>query len=116
MIEGHAYLVTAFLGMILAFSGIEMTSGRPGAVRVFLGIVTAAIGTGFVVFGLKRYHRIMVLAFSLSEHATCPKCNVYASFDLTASGNPDTESSPDLEHASMWMRVKCRRCGNEWMI
>jgi hypothetical protein len=115
LLESHAYLVTSFLGLILVFAGIEMIGNHVDMARSALGVVASAVGTAAVTFGLRRYHRLMVLATNLSERATCPRCGKYAAFTLIASGKLDTTAGAD-HISSVWLKVRCRQCGTEWTI
>lgn len=105
LIEGHAYLVSSFLGMIIAFAGLELVGKRQD---ILFGFLAGAIGMFVVVFGFHRYYRMLILARSIGDHATCERCKVYAAFNVVASG----QSMPD----GQWLRVKCRKCGNEWTM
>lgn len=112
LIESHAYLVTAFLGSILAFAGVEIVGQHDSTGRTLLGVVALTIGAIAAGVGLQRYLRTLMLAVNLGEHATCSQCRAYAAFSVLASG-PDR----DVEHTSdLWLRVKCRKCGHEWRI
>lgn len=114
LIESHAYLVTAFLGMILAFAAIELIGEHSGATHLLLGVVAAVVGTAIVGFGIQRYYRIWMLAESFGDRATCPQCRTYAAFNVTAAG-----SAPDEDAAtagSTWLKVKCRKCGADWTM
>lgn len=117
LIEGHAYLVTSFLGVILTFAGLELVGERGSAGGVTLGLVIGLAGVALVVFGTHRYFRILILAESLGGRATCPKCRTYAIFNVVASGPPTADKPEDADAAaSVWLKVQCRKCGNEWRI
>jgi hypothetical protein len=108
LIESHAYFVTAFLGMIVAVAGIELIGQRGAATRVLLGFLAAILGTALVGFGIHRYYRILLVAEGYGDRATCPQCRTYASFNIVAVG--DAAADPT------WLRVKCRKCRNEWTM
>lgn len=115
LLEGHAYLVTCFLGLILTIAGIELFGQRENLIHAAAGLVEGATGALLCLFGLRRYQRLILLAEHLGARATCVRCGHYAAFRLIASGSaqpPDDED--DLE--ALWMRVKCRDCGNEWIM
>lgn len=113
LIEGHLYLVTALLGLTLALAGVELVSQHGGA-RVLLGFVASAIGTVLALFCGHRYLRALVLTQNLSDRATCPRCSAYAAFNVLRSSRAQAEDTQDL--ASVWLKVKCRKCDNEWTI
>lgn len=114
LIEGHAYLVTSFFGLILAFAGIELLGD---AASVFLGFLLGMTGAGIVMFATPRYLRMLALAQALGGRAHCPRCNVYAAFNVIASGpSHPTPSDEPGEAESVWLRVQCRKCDNEWRM
>lgn len=105
LIEGHVYLVGSFLGLVIAFGALEMVGTRQ---NILLGFLTGAIGIFIVMFGFHRYYRMLLLTRTIGDHATCERCNVYAAFNVIASGQQTADGQ--------WMRVKCRKCGNEWTM
>jgi len=115
LVESHAFLITALLGAILAFTGMELITQRDGGeINFALGVVAVIIGGLVAAASVHRYIRMLMLAINLGEHATCRGCNAYAKFDLLHSGRMRSHG-PD-ERGSLWMRVKCRKCGYEWRI
>lgn len=117
LIESHFYLITCFLGIIMAASAVEL-SGR----RESLGglLFAAGLGLGGCVlslFGWQRYKRIMMVAEHIGDHATCVQCNAYAKFTVVDAGQALRQEPVDIENASeVWLKVHCRKCGNEWTI
>lgn len=115
LVESHAFLITALLGAILAFTGMELITQRDGGeINFALGVVAVPVGGLVAAASVHRYIRMLMLAINLGEHATCRECNAYAKFDLLHSGRLRSHG-PD-EPGSLWMRVKCRKCGYEWRI
>lgn len=114
LIEGHLYLVTALLGMTLALAGVELVGQHESGGHVLLGFVASAIGTVLALFGGHRYLRALVITQNLSDRATCPRCNAYAAFNVLRSSRAQADDAQDL--ASVWLKVKCRKCDNEWTI
>lgn len=113
LIESHAYLVTALLGMILAFAGVEMIGAHQGVAPFLLGAGTTGLGMLVVGLGIPRYFRTLMLAQSFGERATCGQCHAYAAFNVLACGVAGTRETEGP--TSSWLRVRCR-CGNEWRI
>ncbi|BAU49065.1 hypothetical protein SVA_2517 [Sulfurifustis variabilis] len=118
LLEGHAYLVTCFLGMIVAIAGIEVVGGRQGLGQVLVGVAVGGLGVGVCLFSWQRYHRILILAEHLGAGATCGRCGHYARFGLIGSGGSDMDDPREQpqERGPIWLHVKCRECGNEWVI
>jgi hypothetical protein len=115
LMESHVFLVTALLGAILAFTGVELISERDGGVtRVMLGIVAVLIGGVIAGASVTRYLRMLMQAINLGENATCRGCGTYAKFDILASGRIRSHGPND--RGSLWMKVKCKKCGAEWRV
>jgi hypothetical protein len=117
LFRSHAHLVTCFFGMILAIAGVEMVGQHGGLAHTLWGVAVGTGGIALTFYGWHYYHRIIQLAEHLGTGATCPSCRVYAAFDLLAASGDATEvpdGTPDAD--TVWLKVKCRRCGNEWTI
>jgi hypothetical protein len=112
LIESHVYLVTGFLGSILAFAGVELIGQHGSTARTLLGAAAVAIGATTAAVGLQRYLRSLVFAVNLGERAVCGQCRTYAAFSVLASG-PDRAAAHESD---FWLRVKCLKCGHEWRI
>jgi len=116
LIEGHAFLASGFLGMILAFCGIEAMGDRGDGSSAMLALIAMAIGSYMTVSGLRRYRRILILASRLSSAATCASCHTYAAFSLKACGTPQHTPEGPQRFAPQWLRVCCDKCEHEWTI
>jgi hypothetical protein len=100
LIEAHAWLVTAFLCVIVIAAGLE--------VLTFKGSLLAALGSAGVVFfagliawhGVRRFIAILAQAEHLGSQSTCVSCKRYAAFNVIAQAPR--------------MCVRCRKCGHEW--
>jgi hypothetical protein len=99
LIEAHAWFVSAFFCMVAIAACMEELSFRGSIGRLMLYVLVvlgaAAIGT----YGLVRYHKILVEAESLGEHATCDGCGAYARFKLINAS-----------------QARCRKCSHEWRL
>jgi hypothetical protein len=72
------------------------------------------------LYSWKRYHLLLEVAERLGEQASCPGCKAYGKFRIESSGPaplPDG-GDPVLEDhgGGVWLRAKCRKCGDEWMM
>lgn len=114
LIESHAYLISAILGLTLAFAGVELVGQHRGGSALLFGVLALILGCVTLVFGLLRYLQTLMRAVNLGERATCRSCSAYAAFDVLASGPPHT--TEHVHDADLWLRVKCRKCGNQWRI
>lgn len=121
LVECHAYLVTCFLGIIVVATSFEVFSLHPPVMRFVFR--TALISAGVLVSLLSwcRYRDMMLLAERLGDVATCGKCGTYAAFNVLAFGPRPLRAAiegaahPALD-AETWLKVKCRKCGNEWQM
>lgn len=110
LIEGHLWLVTGFLAMIMMAIALETVEFRSGP-RGFFALVAVAVGGGALcVFAWKRFTAQLFRAEHLSERAVCPHCGAYAKFALVAARDaPETAAGVSLS-------VRCRRCEHAWTI
>ena len=99
LIEGHAWFVSGFICMVAIAACMEELSFRGSMIRL-LGYVVVVMAAGAIgIYGLVRYHQILVEAETIGEQATCRACGAYARFQLISPSN-----------------VRCRKCGNEWQL
>jgi hypothetical protein len=110
LIEGHAFLVTAFvslLAMLVVFEMVDFSKSITSSLWL-IGIS----GTGGVVciHALRQFGRLTSSAHMLAEQAHCPKCATYAKFQVIhAFDAPDR-----LEGRAL--TVRCRLCEAEWTM
>lgn len=111
LIESHAWLVTCFLCMVLAAALMEEIRFRAPAWQPLL--MAAAIIGCFVLgwIAWTRYKAQLEFAEHYAEGSSCAGCGAYARFEVTAEGAPDAAAG-----GRPWLRVRCRRCSNEWRI
>jgi ribosomal protein S27E len=100
LIESHAWLISCFLcalAIAASLEGISFTKAEAIPVLIFVFIA------GLVCWhALQRYRAIMDEAERLGEQSTCRSCRTYAAFKVIA------------EYPKM--NVRCRKCGNEWLL
>lgn len=100
LIEGHLWLVTCVLCMLLVAALVEMAEFRgPAAALLGRGAIVFAAGA-FAAVAWNRYRTVMEVAERLAEHSTCPGCGTYARFRLVSGA----------------MQVRCRKCAREWRL
>jgi hypothetical protein len=104
LIEGHAWLITCILCMIVVFASLEGFSFREGSLRAFalLGVVFACVAIGWI--GWSRYLVIMTEAERLADRSICPQCETYGRFFVER-----------VPRGSV-MEVRCRKCDAAWTI
>lgn len=119
LIECHAWLVSCFLGIVCAASGMEISGqGAPGARGLGLALTVAGMVLGY--FSWRRYRVMLEVAERLGELAVCPGCQAYAKFSVTAAGPTPLPDGADLQSdqlsGEVWLQTRCRRCGHEWRM
>jgi hypothetical protein len=109
LIESHAWFVTCFLCMILALACAEDIGLKEGGLKplLMLASIGAAAAVGFCA--LKRYRVLLDRAESIAEQSTCGRCTTYGRLLVVGAAGAPSDAPP-------WMRVRCRQCGNEWVI
>ncbi len=108
--ESHAYLITAFLSLILVATAAEVYPDDETAMRRLFVLVVAAAAAVLCLFAWRRFTALLFRAEALAEQATCTACRSYAKFDvLRAQPAPDAPSGERLS-------VRCRKCCCEWVI
>jgi hypothetical protein len=110
LIEGHVWLVTAFLALIMVAIALEAIDFRASRANVLaLGLVVLA-GVGLVTFAIRRFHVLVGRAEALAGQAVCSECRSYGRFDVVQACN----SSDSITGRSV--RVRCRACAHEWSM
>ena len=100
LIEAHAWLLTAFLCLIVIAGVFEGLSLKAHAL-VFLGRAGMIFVAGLISWqGLQRFLKILAEAERYASRAHCEACHKYASFTVVSE-------SPRLT-------VRCRKCAHEW--
>jgi hypothetical protein len=100
LIESHAWLITCFLcalGIAASLEGLSFK--RPEALVTLVFVFVAGL---ICWHALQRYRVIMEQAERLGESAICGSCNSYAAFKVLGDYPK--------------MKVRCRKCGNEWLL
>jgi hypothetical protein len=106
LIDGHLSLVTCFLCMVLIAALLEEMSFREGAAKAVtvLAVVFASGIAGW--FAWRRYRAVMERAEHYGEQSVCEACKTYARFEVI----------DEAADGQSWLRVRCRKCANEWRI
>lgn len=110
LIESHAWLVTAFLALIMMALALEVVEfDRPFATVGAL-VAIAAVGGALVVYAFQRFRLLMTRAEVLASQAVCAACRSYGRFEVVQARD-STESISGRN-----VRVRCRGCAHEWNI
>jgi hypothetical protein len=99
LLEGHAWLTSAFLCLIAVLACMEEFSFRDSPARLvaFGAAMVAALLVG--THALDRYQRILREALRLGELATCRSCGTYARFTMISPSS-----------------VRCKKCSHQWRL
>jgi len=99
LIEAHAWFISAFICVVAIAACAEELAFRGSAARLlfYVAVIFGAAATG--IYGMVRYHKILVEAERIGEHATCDGCGAYARFKLFSGA-----------------QARCRKCGHEWRL
>lgn len=116
LIESHAYLVTAFLALILLLAGIEGMAFARGSPLFYAVVVVAAAAAGVLTYvGWRRFNVLLARAELFAAGAACPRCKAWGEFEVLAEERAEDDDPPESGRPH-WLRVRCRRCGNDWRI
>jgi hypothetical protein len=115
LIESHAYLVVGLLSMVLMLACIEGYGVLTSAWWRFTLIALTAAGAALCLWSLARYKNMLFGAQHAAEHSTCAGCEAYGALEVVRSGATHAQVDPDSA-LTPWVRVRCRKCGNEWTI
>jgi len=118
LLESHFYLVTAFLCLILVMACLEGFSFRAPGLEPLLRLTAMFAGSAVGLASLRRYTSMLSQAWRAAERSTCAKCAAYGLLDVIgaralprpAPGKNGAEPVPPP------LAVRCRKCGNEWVI
>lgn len=110
LIEGHLYLVGAFLALIAMLAGVETFEPGKGAASALI-LLTLAAGSGVAAFwAWRRFITLLGRAEGFASTATCPDCGAWGK--LRALGaDPANEG-----HEPRWVNVCCKKCGAVWRL
>jgi hypothetical protein len=114
LIQGHAYLVTCFLCIVLVGVCLEAIGARASRLDQLLA-AAAILGAGALgIHSLRRYREILLRAESFARGATCKSCRAYGRIKILESGTTVAEAAP--EGRAPWLKVQCAKCGTTWTM
>lgn len=114
LIESHMYLVTCVLCMMAVAACVELIEWRgPFAKTAFmLGVIVGGAALG--IASLRRYNTILIRAEYLGSQSSCAVCKTYGALTVTRADVGEATQTPDGDNT--WLRVRCKKCGNEWQM
>ena len=79
LIESHAYLVTAFLALVLLLAGFEALDAVRGHPTYWLLLILVSAGAGLVTYvGWRRFTALLARAEAFAGGAECPNCKAWS--------------------------------------
>ena len=116
LIEGHAYLVTAFLALILLLAGFEAMGALRGSPAYYVTIVGVAAAAGMLVWvAWRRFTVLLARAELFAESASCPRCGAWGKFEVLAAEAVGADDPPEASRPH-WILVRCRKCSEQWRL
>ncbi len=110
LIEGHAYLVTGLLALIMMAVALELIDFRQSVSGLATLLIVGAAGGALTLFAWKQFTFLLARAEYLAGRATCSSCSTYGRFAVDhADNNPEAV-------AGCTLHVQCRKCGHRWSI
>jgi hypothetical protein len=110
LIDGHLWLVTGFLALIMMLIAIEVVPFRNSAGALVLLTAIAFAGGGVCLVAWRRFTRILFRAEHLGAQAVCPGCGTYARFVV------DDETEAPKSIAGWRLALRCRQCDHLWTM
>jgi ribosomal protein L40E len=115
LIESHLYLVSSFLCMVVVLACFEGFSFRMPAWETLMRLLVMMVGGAVCWWTLRRYLAMLNFAQHAAERSVCGKCGAYSAIELS-SASAHHHAVEDEGDAPQTAGVRCRRCGNEWII
>jgi hypothetical protein len=112
LIEGHLYLVTGVLALVMFAAGLELMGDRQTFADLVFDSVLIMAGVAAAWYAWRRYSSAMILAEWVGEQAICPSCR-HEGFRAIPVGELP------VEHAATPHRqvlASCRKCNHYWRI
>ena len=110
LIEGHAYLVTGFLALIMMACAFEVIHFRESVSALLSLLAVAAAGGLMCLFAWRQFTRLLGEAEYLASQAVCESCHAYARFTIVTA----VAASSAIEGRALG--VRCRACQHAWTI
>jgi hypothetical protein len=116
LIESHAYLVTAFLSLILLLAGFEAMEELRGSPAYYVIVVGVAAAAGTLMWvAWQRFTVLLARAELFAESASCPRCQAWGRFEVLAA-EPVSHDDPPEAGRPHWVHVRCRQCSEQWRL
>jgi hypothetical protein len=108
--EGHAWLVTGLLALIMMAIALEVIAFRDSFAGFAALLAIGAAGGATCMFAWRRFTLLLGFAEYVAEQAVCPACHAYAKFAIDRA-----EDAPGSA-VGCRLSVRCRACSHVWTI
>jgi hypothetical protein len=108
LIEGHLWLVTLLLAVLVMASGFELAGEVAGAFDLVYDAMLVLGGGVLSGVSWRRYSRAMMIAEHVGHQAVCPSCERYG-----FRAQPD---EPGADPRVPRLVASCPRCHHRWPI
>ena len=117
LIQGHLYLISAFMCLVTVLACLEEFSFRTPAWETALRFTAMMAGAAICLWTVRRYLTMLGAAEYAAERSVCEKCATYRGLELSGAivRHPDARDD-DEDEALPPVGVRCRKCGHEWTI
>jgi hypothetical protein len=110
LIEGHLWLVTGFLSLIMMAVALEVIPFRESFAGSLTLLVVGASGALLCVVAWRKFTQLLFRAEHFAGQAVCAQCREYAKFTIVAANY----AADAVDGRAM--NVRCRKCAHEWTI
>lgn len=113
LIEAHASLVTAFLGVIVVAVCLDQLHWRDAGVKPLIMLGLAAVGIALCFKTVTFYFKVLFRAEHFATQATCSGCKAYGVIEVVTMSTP---ASHETAAGAEWLKVRCKKCGHDWTM
>lgn len=114
LLQGHAYLVTCFLCIVLVGASLEAVGAQASRLEQLLAAAAILAIGALGIHSLRCYRAILLRAEALARGATCKSCRAYGCITILESGSTGDEAAQ--EDRAPWLKVRCAKCGHAWTM
>lgn len=116
LIDGHVYLVTCVLSLLMMAVALEQIDWRGPLLQFLFTLAALLLGAALCFESLRRYGFLLARAECFGEQSSCGQCRTYGVLQVLGAGVGERHSHPLAPPDNSWVRVRCKRCGHEWRI
>jgi hypothetical protein len=118
LIESHIYLVSWFLCLIMVLACLEGFSFRAPGWEPVWRLAAMIAGTALSLWSIRRYFAELGFAEHAARRSTCVQCASYGLLEVAGEKELSrrTARGESAGRAPPPVAVRCRKCGNEWII